>query len=73
MVCHLFIYLFILMLITVFSFLICMIVLFILLFKKVNVAFCNWLNLDPGGYNVFALSKDVISNLGYFDENFFPV
>lgn len=37
------------------------------------MVFTNWLNLEPGGYNLFALSKDVITNIGYFDENFFPV
>lgn len=37
------------------------------------MAYTNWLNLDPGGYNVFALTKEVITNIGYFDENFFPV
>ena len=44
-----------------------------LFLKVTNMAFVNWLNLDPGGYNLFALSKDVINNIGYFDENFFPV
>ena len=40
---------------------------------KINFAFVNWLNMNPGGYNFFAVSVEVIRNVGYFDENIFPV
>ena len=41
--------------------------------KHTNFAFVNWLNMNPGGYNFFAVSVEVIRNVGYFDENIFPV
>jgi hypothetical protein len=37
-----------------------------------NFVFSNWQNLNPGGFNLFALTKEVVDNVGYFDENFFP-
>lgn len=39
---------------------------------RTNFAFVNYANMGPSGYNVFAMSYQVIRNVGYFDENIFP-
>eukprot|EP01036_Dinobryon_divergens_P042630 gene42630-56663_t len=28
--------------------------------------------MGPSGYNLFILDSEVVNNVGYFDENFFP-
>jgi hypothetical protein len=38
-----------------------------------NMLYFNWQNLDPGGFNLFAMSRPLIKTIGYFDENYFPV
>ena len=38
-----------------------------------NMFLVNWQNLQPGGYNLFAFDNFTFRELGYFDENFFPV
>jgi hypothetical protein len=43
------------------------------LFNVTNFAHTKWLNLPGGkGFNLFAFSRSVIENCGYFDENIFP-
>eukprot|EP01041_Mallomonas_annulata_P011097 gene11097-23198_t len=38
-----------------------------------NFAHTRWQNLPGGkGYGLFAISQEVIQNVGYFDENIFP-
>jgi hypothetical protein len=38
-----------------------------------NFAHTKWQNLPGGkGFNLFAISREVIENCGYFDENIFP-
>jgi hypothetical protein len=40
---------------------------------QTNFAHTKWQNLPGGkGFNLFALSQQVIENCGYFDENLFP-
>ena len=41
--------------------------------SSINIAFSNWRNMEPSGYNLFALSLEVINEVGFFDENIFPV
>jgi len=40
---------------------------------NLNFVFVNWENMEPAGYNLFAISSLVIRAIGYFDENIFPV
>ena len=43
------------------------------LLSNVNFAHTRWANMPGGkGFNLFALSREVIENCGYFDENIFP-
>ena len=38
-----------------------------------NIAHTRWLNMPGGkGFNLFALSREVVGNVGLFDENIYP-
>jgi hypothetical protein len=41
--------------------------------ERLHVAYVNWRNAAPGGFNFFALTGEVLAGVGYFDENYFPV
>ena len=43
--------------------------------SSILLSFSNWVNADvvDCAYNMFALLPEVISSVGYFDENLFPV
>jgi hypothetical protein len=40
--------------------------------RRYEFAHVNWQNIAPAGYNLFAISRDLLGRIGYFDENFFP-
>jgi GT2 family glycosyltransferase len=40
--------------------------------NNIDISYFNWKNMNPGGYNLFIMTRRVFDVVGMFDENMYP-